>query len=162
MNNRTRGYKAKKNGDGFESKIKFSANKLGWECIQIPTGAKRFRNKIFLVKSPFDFILVKNTKSLFFDAKSTEDNNFSYSKVNQTQVTNLINIERQGCYAGYVIRYGKDDACYFYSASALRTLQRRSSLERENGLYLGPSSSIHFDLLENANIILSCTRKSAV
>ena len=91
------GIKSKSNGQAFENAVAYAAEFQKWKLLKIPEGCKNLgHGRTILIKSPFDFILAKNKTVVFFDAKTIEDGNFTYSKINQTQVDELQKLHDEG------------------------------------------------------------------
>lgn len=151
MSRRLAGLKAKIIGDQFEGLIMFHALRQRYECVRIPNGAvmKKIQGRIIPVpvKSPFDFILAKDSKVAFFDAKTIESGNFSYSMLTGHQVENLSKLEAQGISSGYLIFYRESNVAVFYKAETLKSLKRGQSLKIETGIILGNRDKIDFKLL---------------
>lgn len=150
-NRKQSGKLAKIVGDQFENLLQISAIKHRIEFIKIPSGHKTIKVKGKLihqrVRTPFDFIFVKNGKSVYFDAKTIESGNFCYSDLKSHQVNSLYNLEMQNVVAGYVIYYRDINQVIFYKASILRALKQRDSLKLDQGLYLGKEQEIDLNLL---------------
>lgn len=153
-----KGYKAKKIGEYFENLIIFFTESQRIAVIKIPQGCRLVKNKFgklipLLVKSPFDFFIVKNKKAACFDTKTIESGNFSYSEIKQHQVSELLNIELQGISSGYLIYYRDKNAIYFYKASEIKKIKPRESLNKENGILVGDNQQINFDLILNVDLV---------
>lgn len=134
---------AKTRGDWFESCIEVQGRLESVEVVKIPQGAQWFRRHdrqmdLKPVKTPFDFFAVFSGKAVFFDAKTTDDTNFTYSTINQLQVSSLLRIERKGCRAGYLIHYRITDEIWFVPASALAEVKPRGSINLSaNAIFVG-------------------------
>lgn len=147
-----KGYKAKKIGEYFENLIIFFTRSQRIAVIKIPEGCRLVKNKFgklipLLVKSPFDFFIVKNKKVACFDTKTIESGNFSYSEIKQHQVSELLNIENQGIPAGYLIYYRDRNRIVFYLSSVVQKVKPRESLSEAKGVLVGDNQSINFDLI---------------
>lgn len=132
---------AKLEGNRWENLLFAYAAEIKATLIKIPEGARTIRlgNRLLLkrTKSPFDFILAKNKEVVFFDAKSINAKTFSKSLVNFNQVHALLDVERQGCRAGYLIHFRKRGAIAFISASVLSKMSKGTSVSIEDGLSIG-------------------------
>jgi hypothetical protein len=128
----------KKLGNGFESVFETITSKK-WTVTRIPDGCKQLGlNKIIRKKSPFDFLLTGSAaRSFYCDAKTTQADRFSYSTINQDQVTELLRIEKNGHVAGYVIEFRQVGKICFASASLLAALAPRESLKAWDCVDLG-------------------------
>ena len=135
---RQAGYKSKNAGDYFENMLHFFGTCQRIEVVRIPNGCKvvKIRGKLVTIpiKSPFDFIIVKNGIAIFLDCKTVESGNFCYSDLTQHQVNGLFNLERQGITSGYLIYYRNINKIIFYKASVLSSLRPKSSLDERSGL----------------------------
>lgn len=138
------GKKAQAWGAQFEKLVTNTAQLQGFEVIKIPTGSRTFKDKIIRESSPFDYVLVKEGKCIFFDAKSFDSAKFSYSKINQRQLTALLKLQNQGCLSGYICYFRKSDQVTFFSAGKLSKLQKGQSLGPLDHILLG--NSFKFDL----------------
>lgn len=142
------GKKAQMNGAWFEAALHKEAANYGWVTVRIPDGCKQLRaNKLIRVATPFDYVFAKKGKVLFVDSKTTSDKNFSKSKVKPHQVDALLDLEKQGFFAGYIVFFQETTNCVFYPASLLKTLLRRDSLSQTEGQVLGTGFKIYLDLI---------------
>lgn len=142
------GRKSKANGQAFENLLKGSAWRQGFECIQLPLGAKQVSAaKLIRVRMPFDFIFCKSGRAIFTDAKSTVAKSFSFAAMTDHQVDALAKIEKQGFTAGYTVYFSSLNRVVFFHASQLTGLQRRSSLSIEDGVILGTCNEIDLTIL---------------
>lgn len=141
---RRAGHIAKDKGQFFESILATHACHDGFVPLRIPDGCRQVRGPkglaLIRVKSPFDFVLVGSPNDIFLDAKATESNTFSYSKINQDQVAKLRECERFQP-AGYVIWFESIDQVAFFSASKMSKIAKRQSVRPIDGLILGPLKS---------------------
>lgn len=145
LNRYLRGKKAQKEGKGFEHTFLLNARRSGFTVLQIPTGCKNIgRGRIVKVKTPFDFILIKNGKTIFIDTKSIDDKTYSHSRLTRHQLIALDDCFRAGCLSGYVINFRSIDKTYFAPIKHLWNLTPNQSLRPENLIFLG--SSTQFDL----------------
>lgn len=149
MTRRIAGQRAKRNGDYFENLIMFFANHAKFNFIKIPSGCKTVGTKLIRVKSPFDFILVRNDWTIFCDAKSTNGNTFSYSMIDQDQVRNLTLVNTDKNCSGYIINFNGE--VYFAPVILLRSIKPRQSLSRDFCLPMGDIKNINFDFLDGVS-----------
>lgn len=146
MQNQKRGLIAKKSGDGFEAFIKAACYTRGWGMIEIPSGCEWVSaHKARPVKTPFDFVLVKQGICVFGDAKTSLANSFSYSMVDPNQKKWLAYTESFGHISGYLVNFRTLEQTVFFSAKQLSSLRPRQSLKPDNGLLLGDNNGIHLD-----------------
>lgn len=132
------GKRAKSNGLQFENCLITSANREGWHHIQIPAGCKRVSaKKIIMVRTPFDFVFMKNSHCMFIDAKRTSNKTFQHSQLTVHQIIELKRCEAQGFPAGYIVNFNELNLCVFYSATELSKVTRRASLDPQDGIYVG-------------------------
>lgn len=148
LRNIRQGQKAKQRGDFFERWLHREARVEGWKVIQIPLGCKQIRgNQLIRVATPFDFVFAKNGWSIFADAKICSAGNFGYTRIERHQATELMDLQRQGHPAGYIICFAENENwnsadTYFFSAAQLVALQPRDSLKKEAGLLVGKAGRI--------------------
>lgn len=142
---KTSGLKAKRNGQAFENIVEFNCERDKWALIRIPDGCRSLGYKnLIRVKSPFDYCIAKSGKVLFFDAKTTLTNTWSYSMTNFKQVDELMKLEAAWQIAGYLVRFEKANKVVFFIASQLRNLKPREGLQRAQGIELG--TNMDFDI----------------
>lgn len=143
------GKKAKSKGDVFELILSSRAKSEKISFVKIPSGCAwrktNFGVKPVPVRTPFDFVIGKNAKAVFFDAKCMGDDRFTYSLIKQHQVQKLLELEQQNFRSGYVIFFDTVDRVEFFSASQLMAVKRRESLKSGEGMFLG--SIQNFSLL---------------
>lgn len=129
-------------GSIFENRIIMQSRMEEIALIQLPTGARPVgrvgkRPTLIPVKTPFDFVLVKNRSVAFIDAKSTSDKTFQYSQITQHQIQKLDELQREGMVAGYLVHFRTTDDVVLFSADQLMNLRPRESLAPEHGIWLG-------------------------
>ena len=145
------GLTKKIHGDQFESMVKFFANRDGFGFKKIPEGCKRLPGgKIIPIKSPFDFIISMSNKILFADAKSIDSGNFAYSMLDRHQLISLNDLKSKASLCGYVINLCGE--VYFFEIDCLLQLQPKSSLLKENGIFLGIFKDFSFKKLDTQSI----------
>ena len=88
-------------------------------------------------KSPFDYILCKDGKSIFVDCKVTKKHLYQLGVIPGHQVSNL-EIASQGGIAGFAIYFRMEsiDAVYFYSVRVIKEIMikaNRFSLKPSDG-----------------------------
>ena len=142
---------AKQAGNAFESIVTTHAIHIGAELTQMPSGCRWVMNRAIPIKTPFDFILAYRGEVVLFDAKTTKQGGFVYSKITPHQLDSLFALECQGIRAGYLIWFRETDQISFVKASALKALKPRCSLKAEDGLIIG--SRIDFDMRTIINAI---------
>jgi penicillin-binding protein-related factor A (putative recombinase) len=132
------GRKAKARGDIFENTFRSAAHRAHFKCIQIPMGAKQVaRNKMIRVRTPFDFVLIHRKGAVFLDTKITLKKSFSFSDCTPHQIKELMEIEKLGHLAGYVVYYSELNRIVFYHSYKLVRLQIGKSVKPEDGVSLG-------------------------
>lgn len=144
--NRIRGAKAKREGSQFESLVERSAFHQAILPVRMPLGCRRVgRNKLFQIKTPFDFVLVYNGVSIFLDCKSYDSDRISHSQLTEHQITSLHDLEEHGVFAGYLVWFREVNTVGFATASQLVSLEPGKSLSCLSCLSLGTIE--HFNLL---------------
>lgn len=147
MAKRIGGQEAQRNGDLFENLIMFFAKRSGYEFIKIPSGCKNLGKKLIPVKSPFDFILVSKSQTIFCDAKSTKEENFSYSMIDQDQVRNLALLDNGLNKCGYLINF--NGLIGFVYVDALKLVKPRTSISHGQCLPMGTIKEFNFNALSS-------------
>ncbi len=141
--NHIRGKKAYKYGAGFEEAVKTILKSKGYILIKIPNGAKMVRAKMggtFLVpiKSPFDFLAVREGKAICFDCKTYQKNTIAHSDLKPHQVHSLYQIYAYGkLWAGYIVYFRPSDKIVAFSSKVLWALTPNNSLNESDGILLG-------------------------
>lgn len=151
------GLRAKRQGEEFEHRFYHQAQINGFECIRIPDGCRTVRDRygkigVMRIKSPFDFILLSEKKTLLVDTKSCESKHFARSKINYNQLTHLMRASRFHL-AGYVVWFKKSDSVVFFHAKQLNGLRHGSSLSEAMGVHLG--TLMNFDVRKIDFVTLS-------
>lgn len=156
------GARANARGKSFEELMRSCATMRGWDIINIPPGCKTVRThrnpKGWLVRvpTPFDFVFIKDARSLsadskpsvlFCDVKTVMGATFAFSQIEPHQVDSLMKAENRGFFAGYIINFEKLNATSFILASTLKKLRSRESVEPKDGINLGTNEAINLDLL---------------
>lgn len=110
------GRKSQAKGQGFEHFIMDRFQRFGWMVKRVPSGAKWVgRNRIIPIKSPFDFLAIKNGICIFFDAKRTSAKSLPSSMIKQHQQDHLQDCLDWGCAAGFVVHFEARKEIWFYS-----------------------------------------------
>lgn len=139
---------SKKIGTAWEKTFADQARLRGWAVVRIPDGCirivERGRTKLIPAKSPFDFILGKDSKAVFVDTKTYDSDQICYSDINFKQVEKLLSLEFEGFMAGYVVYFRPVDVAVFYQASILQRLELRESLGLMDGIILGRLADLDF------------------
>lgn len=135
------GRKAKTSGDEFENLIQSVGAIKKIKVIKIPSGARYVKTKTGLAlakaRSPFDFILLKNGKAAFIDAKSINAERFPKSLITHHQALTLKDCELQGFPSGYLIYFRPLNRVVFFASQTLLTLPAGKSLTTADGLLIG-------------------------
>lgn len=133
------GHKAKHSGDFFENELARQAMIDGIGFEKIPSGCRWVNTpkglKAIGVKTPFDFMMFKNGRAIFFDAKSTEGNTFPHGKLEEHQVKSLAQIAEHGFKCGYLVKFEGIGFTWFPVETLLR-LERGRSLKPVDGISL--------------------------
>jgi len=129
-------------GSIFENRIIMQARMEEIALVQLPTGARPVGRRgakpiLIPVKTPFDFVLIKNHAAAFIDAKSTSKKAFAYTDITRHQAQKLDEIEREGMVAGYLVHFRTTDDVVLIPAHRLMELKPRDSLGPDDGVWLG-------------------------
>lgn len=143
---RTRGQKAKSNGDRWEMIVFNTAMRQGFRAVRIPNGCRSLgKNNFARVKTPYDFYLCEAGVGIIaFDTKTTIGKTFSYSQLTHHQVLELRHLELCLQRAGYLIHFQSTNQIIWFTASQLTSLVSGKSLKIEDGILLG--KELDFDL----------------
>lgn len=145
---RIRGLKAKREGDGFEHVLIYTAKSQGVYPIRMPNGCKRVGpKKLIQIKTDFDFILIYEGQTLFLDCKSFDSDRISHSQLTPHQVHALATIKDNQCEAGYLVCFRKAQSVNFFNAHELLNLNPGSSLTFKQGQILGSPEYFNLQLL---------------
>lgn len=144
------GRKAKASGDRFENMIVATAHVRGISILKIPSGAKWTRQGsktvVIPMKSPFDFIAAFQGKTAFFDAKSTKEKTFSFSKIDRSQVKNLMTMAANGSTCGYLIVFLDESEIWgeavWFTIFQVNAIKHGESLKPDMGKKLGKTTSV--------------------
>ena len=149
--NRLRGRKAKKNGKIFENHVFNCAKAQGFAVFHVEDGCQRLsKERTVPVKQMCDLVIGKHGKAVFFDAKTVETGNFTFSDIKTNQVEPLSEFEAMGFVSGYVIEFKQYNKTSFFSAGHLLRMKPRESLKPEQGLIIGEGNDVNLDLLVQA------------
>ena len=148
LRKKLQGIRSQNNGKSFELTIMHSVSKLKWGVLRIPDGCRSLGpQKLMRVKSPFDFVFYKQSQAIFCDVKTTDQTNFPKSKIKSHQLAELLDLEKQGFHAGYIVRFAKINWCVWFSAIKLAQCQHRGSMKPLDGLRIGNSFEINPGLI---------------
>lgn len=100
-------------------------------------------------KSPFDFIIAKNGKVVFFDAKSLDATTFTRSACKPHQIESLAGFEMSGLTSGFIVWLRQSNEVVFFKASQLKGLPPRGSLKVSDGILLGSVETLTLEGLLN-------------
>lgn len=115
---RLSGLAAKRQGSAFEEVFQRACQRSGVAVTRIPDGCKRVGPKrLIQVKSPFDWILTYQGKTVVIDTKSTANASFSNSGIDGHQVQEML--KHTG---GYVVWLRLENQVIFVPATRLATL----------------------------------------
>jgi len=142
------GRKSKANGDRFEYELYKAALEQGFAAIKIPSGCRSLGvNKLIRVQTPFDFIFTKDSKVIVADAKTTSANTFSKSQITLHQLHALLDQERHGIMAGYIVKFQRTERVIFYNASQLHTVNQGEGLNQNEGVDIGSVKKLNLGLI---------------
>lgn len=145
------GNKNRIQGQQFEMIAVSQARANGFLAIKMPLGAKRVPSqvgsKLIQVKTYFDYIFIKDGKSIFVDFKSFDNDHIPYSYLTQHQVDVLSDIDKTTVRAGYICYLRPLQEAFFFSGTLLAKLETRTSLKAKDGLLLGRYDNIDFNKL---------------
>lgn len=136
------GHKSRGYGELFEKMLESACNRMGVAFVRIPDGCVMIRTKGGAViprrvKTPFDFVISMQGRSAFIDCKTIESGNFTHSMITDHQVNSLMTMENAQNLAGYVVWYRDVDKIMFFTASSLKHLRPKQSLDLNDGIFLG-------------------------
>lgn len=136
------GHKSQSAGSAFESAFEVICIQNGFSCIRIPNGCRqigrdnRGRPNLIRIKSPFDYFIANKGFAVMLDVKCTEQNRFTFSMLNQDQVTTLHNA-RKDCVSGYLVHFVTLNKIVFFDSIQLHNVKPRESIGPDDGLILG-------------------------
>lgn len=150
------GRQAKRRGESFENLLHGEAYRKGWQVIKIPDGCKQVSAaKTIRVRTPFDFIFVKENKALFIDAKTTKAKSYSTSQLTPHQIKTLSDLDANGFIAGYIINFTELNITAFFSGYDLHWLLKQStSFTPQDGVIIGTNSIIDLEIIFTSEINL--------
>lgn len=110
------GRKSQAKGQGFEHFIMTRFRRFGWMVKRVPNGARWVgKNRIIPIKSPFDFLAIKNGICIFFDAKRTSSKTLPLVMIKEHQRDNLQDCLDWGCPSGFIVHFETKKEIWFYS-----------------------------------------------
>lgn len=134
---RISGLKAKRSGEQFERFFEIRCRQLGISCIRIPDGCRQLSaTRTMRVKTPFDYIIGFEKSVIFIDLKSTINNRFTYSQIDQNQLRALSSLA-QHQRGGYLIYYRSSKKLVYYEVGELLLVERGDGVGDSHGLVLG-------------------------
>ena len=140
----SRGHRAKRAGDDWENMLSHAAFRSGAHVVKIPSGCRWVSaTRAISVKTPFDFVFLRQGIPVFADAKTTMASAWGYAANDPHQVRALLRCEQAGSRAGYIVNFRELEIVAFFSATQLAGLRPRQSLKPSEGIQLiGDSSRI--------------------
>jgi penicillin-binding protein-related factor A (putative recombinase) len=145
------GHAAKSFGRAFENLILSCAGRDAVTVIRIPDGCETRRGprglQLVRVRTPFDYVALKNGYAVVFDAKTVDGSTFPRSACTPHQLHSLGVCAVNAVRSGYVIWYRETDEVAFHPIHHLRKLKPRQSLKATDGLIIGRSHSIRLGAL---------------
>lgn len=146
-------------GNEFEMILRRRCLMTGVAITRIHDGCSTTGNNFIMRRQQIcDFIVSWSGMSGLLDAKSCGDLRFNFSAITKHQVDEMLQHERAGIKAGYIILFRKIQKVIFFPASTLAGMQSRTSLGVDGGLLLG--STIDFDVRKIFGV--TCVKKAAV
>lgn len=142
------GPKNQKIGKGFEHIFEITARLNGILPLNMPLAARRIGLKrLIQVKSPFDYVIMKNGRSAFIDCKTFNSVNITYSQLTTHQVEILARIQETNQVAGYVCWMRRSNMVYFIPGKTLAMLNPGQSLDLKNEKCLGSIEKMDLNAL---------------
>jgi hypothetical protein len=146
------GHTARAWGKKFEQMIELCASRDGITMIRIPDGCETRRGPhgkpiIRRVRSPFDFVALKNGSAIIFDAKTVDGNTFSRSAITPHQMESLSRCAVDAQQSGYLVWYRFHDTVAFHPVEQLVAMKRGQSLQPTKGQILGVGGAFSFAAL---------------
>ena len=120
----------------------------GIACIRINDGCRRINGfkKIIPVKQPFDWIMAFSSVAAAIDTKrQAKGMTFVASKIDPNQVSKMMELDRQGVIAGYVVYTMAINRLYFIPVSMLH-------LSLASGLSIRLIEQLDLGTLENSDL----------
>lgn len=102
---------------------------------------------MFRVKTPFDFVVSKKKMVLFCDTKTTGEDAFPYSAIDQNQLKHLLPLHENGFMSGYIIHFRNKNAIVFVSAGHLSEINPRGSIKWDDPRVCQLGEQIEIDKL---------------
>lgn len=134
------GARAKSAGDAFELHFQTQVRSRGGIIIPVPAGGRMVKSekgkKWIPKKSPFDFIVAKNSYAAMVDTKTVESTRFGHSSIDSNQL-GWLDYAEGAVAAGYVVWFRTNDAVVWFPARYLKKLKANNSLSWDQGLHLG-------------------------
>ncbi len=136
------GLSSKKQGNQFELLFEHSAHRQCYGILRIPDGCKSLGlKKLIRVKTPCDYILAKNGRSILIDTKTQgSGKTFPTANINPNQVISMCAMAEHGMSGYYVVWFRDLNLVVGYGCEILK--QATEGLHYEKGLLLGPIENI--------------------
>lgn len=132
------GLKAQNEGKAFEQAFATLSKLCGYTTLKIPEMGRWIGPGTFRpIAGWADFVLIDiNGRTAWIDAKSTANEVFAFSLINQEQVRFFEEIGDK-CHAGYVVYYRALNTVVFHNWMQLKKLGTQESLKPSQGVELG-------------------------
>jgi penicillin-binding protein-related factor A (putative recombinase) len=130
-------------GKGFENVLERITAQAGILCIRIPDGCQVVGlNKLVRRKTPFDYILCKDSKCALIDAKTTIGKTFSITSdllIKPHQISIMKQANEKGIIAGFLFLFRLTETLCFMEANELEELkyQGKKSIGPQDCMVLG-------------------------
>lgn len=134
------GHRARNVGLLFETHLEIMTEKHGGTCVKIPNSGRvvgtGHQKKFVKMKSPFDFMIVKEGRACVLDCKAINKTSLPFSLLKQHQLKELAKCAPH-IPAGYLVWFQTTDQVVWFEVSILATLKPRESLSPQDGQQLG-------------------------
>lgn len=137
------GRRAKALGTSWEAIIERKCIREQIMHVRIPDGCRQIgKQKLIRVRSPLDYVLIKEGKTVFLDAKTINADTLSYSflhdsKSTSHQLETMRRISVNKCRAGLLIWFRLSNIISFIDAQLLMVIQPNEGIKYDAGLILG-------------------------
>lgn len=130
-------------GRQWESILERKANREGVLYIRIPDGCRQLGlKKIVRVRSPLDYVLVKDGRTVFVDAKTVDSEVMSYSFLHNSKSTThqlelMRRVSLEKVRAGLLVWFREPNVVSYFDAQLLSVMTPKHSIKYDAGLILG-------------------------
>lgn len=144
MNNRIwGGRRAKAVGDQWQGVLERRAIREEILMLRIPDGCRQIgKDKLIRTRSPLDYVMFKEGRTVCFDAKTINSDVITYSNLHSSESTKhqlqtCLHISTKGVRAGLIIWFRLSNYVSFIDAQLLNVIQPREGIKYDAGLILG-------------------------